>query len=102
MATKYPKAYRFLKEFLKEKDINIIQMCKLFVRDNLLLYEYRYTVCMCLYNELDTNAKFVSEILGLSEYTITKTLNAFPIDIAINKHKKLYYDLIHELIKKVS
>ena len=77
-------------------------MCKLFVRDNLLLYEYRYTVCMCLYNELDTNAKFVSEILGLSEETICKTLNAFPIEIAINKHKKLYYDLIHELIKKVS
>lgn len=102
MITKYQKMYLFIKEFLKEKDIDIIRICKLPNRNNLLLYEYRYTICMCLYNELNITGKFISDILGISEDTVCTTLNAFPIDIAINKHKKLYNDLINKLIKEVN
>lgn len=101
MASKYPKMYNWLKDYLKSKGINIEDIFTRKVQGSNIYFEQRCVVCNALYHELCIDTQFIGDIVGLTKVTVAKILNVFTLEDCLIKHKGLYEDLINNLIKEV-
>ena len=101
MASKYPKMYNWLKDYLQSKDIDIENIFTRKVQGSDIYFEQRCVVCNALYHELYIDTQFIGDIVGLTKVTVAKILNVFTLEDCMIKHKDLYEDLINNLIKEV-
>lgn len=101
MASKYPKMYNWLKDYLQSNDIDIENIFTRKVQRSNVYFEQRCVICNALYHELYIDTQFIGDIVGLTKVTVAKILNVFTLEDCMIKHKDLYEGLINNLIKEV-